>query len=36
VDAICNHEPELAEQLMRDHLKKAITELKTIAANQAN
>jgi DNA-binding GntR family transcriptional regulator len=29
VDAICNHDPELAEQLMRDHLSKAITQLKS-------
>ena len=28
VDAICNHDPESAEQLMRDHLSKAITQLK--------
>lgn len=36
VDAICNHEPELAEQLMRDHLKTTIVKLKSIAAKQAN
>lgn len=28
IDAISNHDPEKAEQLMRDHLKKAIVQLK--------
>ena len=28
VEAICNHDPDAAEQLMREHLQKAITELK--------
>ncbi len=32
VEAICNHEPEQAEQFMRDHLKMAINQLKTIAS----
>lgn len=36
VDAICNHDPEMAEQLMRDHLKSAIIELKIIASKNVN
>lgn len=28
VDAICNHDPELAEHLMRDHLRTTIVQLK--------
>lgn len=36
VDAICNHDPEMAEQLMRDHLKKTITQLKSIASELPN
>lgn len=36
VDAICNHDSELAETIMRDHLKTTIIQLKTIAARQAN
>ena len=28
VDAICNHDPEAAERLMREHLSKAIMQLK--------
>ncbi len=35
VDAICNHDPELAEQLMRDHLKTTIVQLKSIAQEKA-
>jgi DNA-binding GntR family transcriptional regulator len=31
VDAICNHAPDRAEQSMRDHLKKTIDRLKSIA-----
>lgn len=34
VDAICAHEPELAEQLMRDHLRMTIVTLRTTAAAQ--
>ena len=34
VDAICNHDPEMAEHLMRDHLHKTIIKLKNIAAEQ--
>lgn len=36
VDAICNNEPEMAEQFMRDHLKTTIMQLKTTVAQQAN
>lgn len=36
VDAICNHEPDLAEHLMREHLKTTIIQLKNIAAKKAN
>lgn len=36
VDAICSHDPESAEQLMREHLQTTIVELKNIAAQQAN
>lgn len=36
VEAICSHDPELAEQLMRDHLKTTIIQLKTIASETAN
>ena len=36
VDAICNHDPEMAEQFMRDHLKSAIIELKNIASTTTN
>lgn len=32
VEAICNHEPEQAEQFMRDHMKMAIDQLKAIAS----
>lgn len=35
VDAICNHDPEAAEQLMRDHLSKAITQLKNKRARKS-
>jgi len=34
VDAICRHNPETAEQLMREHLRKAITQLKDKQAPQ--
>jgi DNA-binding GntR family transcriptional regulator len=36
VDAICNHDPELAEHLMRDHLKTTIVQLKKIASGRAS
>lgn len=36
VDAICNHDPEIAEQAMRDHLSKTIKRLKSITPEQAN
>ncbi|MGB3210407.1 MAG: GntR family transcriptional regulator [Desulforhopalus sp.] len=36
VDAVCNHDPELAEHLMRDHLKTTIVQLKNIASEKAN
>lgn len=35
VDAICDHNPEKAEQLMRNHLQSTISQLKTITDNQA-
>ena len=35
VDAICNHDPEMAEQLMRDHLKTTIAQLKSTAENKS-
>lgn len=35
VDAICNHDPELAEELMRNHLRTTIAQLKTITSKQA-
>ena len=34
VEAICNHDSELAEQLMRDHLKTTIVQLKNSASAQ--
>jgi DNA-binding GntR family transcriptional regulator len=36
VDAICRHDAESAEHLMRDHLAKAIVKLRTTAAEDAN
>lgn len=36
VDAICNHDPELAERLMREHLSSTIDRLKSIASKQPN
>ncbi len=36
VDAICNHDSDMAEQLMREHLKETIIELKNIASEQEN
>ncbi len=35
VDAICNHDPEMAEMLMRDHLRSTIARLKNIAYEKA-
>lgn len=32
IDAICNHDPDKAEFLMRDHLRQTITKLKSIVA----
>ena len=34
VEAICSHDPEAAEKFMREHLRKAITELKKSIQNQ--
>ena len=34
VDAICHNDPETAEQLMREHLRKAITQLKNKQVSQ--
>lgn len=36
VEAICNHDPESAEQLMRNHLKTTIGQLKAFASQQEN
>ena len=34
IDAICDHDPDNAERLMREHLEKTITKLKTIVAQE--
>ncbi|MBU1566918.1 MAG: GntR family transcriptional regulator [Proteobacteria bacterium] len=36
VDAICNHDSEMAEQLMRDHLKTTIAQLKSTVGKEQN
>jgi GntR family transcriptional regulator, vanillate catabolism transcriptional regulator len=35
VDAICNHDPEMSEKLMRDHLSNTITQLKNNSARKS-
>ena len=36
IDAICNHDPERAEKLMRDHLRTTIAQLKNVASEKSS
>jgi DNA-binding GntR family transcriptional regulator len=36
IEAICNHDSEMAEHLMREHLRTTITQLKNIASEKSN